>query len=94
MARIALGAIGDHEAVVAGFIDDLKSDNEKTRIAACNGLVELQRFAKDAEPALRAMIEKDPANGVFYAGAIYEITRKHVGSMTWGFNNIPGGYPW
>jgi len=31
---------------------------------------------------------------MYYAGAVYEITRKRPRGMIRRFNNLPNGYPW
>jgi len=93
-AKIALGATSDPIPIIKSFVDDLRSSEKDKRIGACTALVALQKYARPAIPVLRAMIKKDPENTIFYAGAIYEISQVRVWPMVWGFNCIPGGYPW
>lgn len=94
MARVTMGAIGDSSAIIKSFIDDLRSTDEDKRMEACHALVFLQKYAHQAVPVLREMMEKDPSNSMFYAGAINQITQERLRAMVWGFNCIPGGYPW
>ena len=93
-AKVALAAVGDPAPVVQAFIADLLADSEEPRLLACEGLVLLQKSARKAAPALEEAMKRDQPNRMYYAGAIYEITRKRPSGMIRGFNNLPNGYPW
>ena len=93
-AKVALRAVGDPAPVVQAFIADLQAASAEPRLLTCEGLALLQKSARQAVTALDEAMQHDPSNTMYYAGAIYEITRQRKCDVIRGFNNIPNGYPW
>jgi hypothetical protein len=87
-------AIGDPKPVVRQLIAELRGEDAEKRVPACVALVSLQEFAAEAVPVFHEMLRRDPGNGLYYAGAILELTGQRVRGAAWSFQGPPGGYPW
>jgi HEAT repeat protein len=85
---------GEYKPVIDQLIRDLQSKDSPRRLGACLGLVMLQRHAKDAVPALREAMTKDPEAAEYYGGAIFLITGEEPTKCRLDFVIPHGGYPW
>lgn len=98
----AVAVIAYQRPVTAAQVDLLvrtaRDDKDQiTRWAAVKGLAEMGPQARDGLSELVKMVHAaGPISAIrmYYAGAVYEITRKRPRGMIRRFNNPPNGYPW